>query len=122
MEKPGRENGTLLLALIAGLSINGSFAALFSSVVPFSIFPLIALVLAVYCLHQRYLNRVMPDGMPKLAAACFVLGLLIYSAFVRAEYPQIGSNFLPSILCVVLVLWIGIKLKARKTLGGQSQP
>lgn len=39
MEKPGRENGTLLLALIAGLSINGSFAALFSSVVPFSIFP-----------------------------------------------------------------------------------
>ena len=77
MEKPGRENGTLLLALIAGLSINGSFAALFSSVVPFSIFPLIALVLAVYCLHQRYLNRAMPDGMPKLAAACFLLGLLL---------------------------------------------
>ncbi len=85
MEKPGRENGTLLLALIAGLSINGSFAALFSSVVPFSIFPLIALVLAVYCLHQRYLNRAMPDGMPKLAAACFLLGLLLYSAIVRAN-------------------------------------
>lgn len=116
MEKPGRENGTLLLALIAGLSINGSFAALFSSVVPFSIFPILTLVLAVYCLHQRYLHRAMPDGMPKLAAATFLLGVLLYSAIVRAEYPQIGSNFLPAIISVVLVFWIGIKLKARKAL------
>ncbi|VEA69161.1 Inner membrane protein yijD [Serratia plymuthica] len=121
MEKSGRENGTLLLALIAGLSINGSFAALFSSVVPFSIFPIIALVLAVYCLHQRYLHRVMPDGMPKLAAACFLLGVLLYSAIVRAEYPQIGSNFLPAIVAVALVLWIGVKLKARKAPEGNSQ-
>lgn len=114
MEKPGRENGTLLLALIAGFSINGSFTALFSSVVPFSIFPIIALVLAVYCLHQRYLDRAMAHGMPKLAAACFLLGLLLYSAIVRAEYPQIGSNFLPSIICVALVFWIGVKLRAHK--------
>ncbi|MFI8417792.1 YijD family membrane protein [Serratia sp. NPDC078593] len=122
MEKLGRENGTLLLAFIAGLSINGSFTALFSAIVPFSIFPLIALVLAAYCLHQRYLNRAMPDGIPRLAAACFMLGLLLYSAIVRAEYPQIGSNFLPSILCVALVLWIGIKLKARKALDNNPQP
>ncbi|MEE4410801.1 MULTISPECIES: YijD family membrane protein [unclassified Serratia (in: enterobacteria)] len=121
MEKSGRENGTLLLALIAGLSINGSFAALFSSVVPFSIFPIISLVLAVYCLHQRYLHRAMPDGMPKLAAACFLLGVLLYSAIVRAEYPQIGSNFLPAIVAVALVLWIGVKLKARKALEGNTQ-
>ena len=115
-EHPRREKGTLLLALIAGLSINGSFAALFSSVVPFSVFPLISLVLAVYCLHQRYLNRAMPQGMPSLAAACFMLGLLLYSAIVRAEYPQIGSNFLPAILAVALVFWIGVKLKARDTM------
>lgn len=114
-EHPRRENGTLILALIAGLSISGSFTALFSSVVPFSIFPLIALVLAVYCLHQRYLNRAMPKGMPSLAAACFMLGLLLYSTIVRAEYPQIGSNFLPAILSVALVFWIGVKVKARKT-------
>jgi len=112
-EHSRREKGTLLLALIAGLSINGSFAALFSSVVPFSVFPLLSLLLAVYCLHQRYLNRAMPQGMPSLAAACFMLGLLLYSAIVRAEYPQIGSNFLPAILAVALVFWIGVKLKAR---------
>lgn len=35
MGKPDRENGTLLLTLIVGFSINGSFAALCSSVVPF---------------------------------------------------------------------------------------
>lgn len=115
IEQPRQEKGTLVLALIAGLSVNGAFVALFSAAVPFSIFPLVALVLAVYCLHQRYLHHAMPDGMPLLAAACFLLGLLLYSAIVRVEYPDIGSNFVPSLLCVALVLWIGIKLKARRS-------
>ncbi|MCP1064976.1 YijD family membrane protein [Serratia symbiotica] len=122
MEKPGRENGTLLLTLIAGFSINGSSAALFSSVVPsFSVFPIIALLLAVYCSHQRYLNHVMLDGTPKLAAAYFLLGLLLYSVTMRVEHPQIGSNFLPSIPCVAQVFWIGFKLKACKALNENAQ-
>ncbi|CAM3627584.1 YijD family membrane protein [Yersinia entomophaga] len=121
MEQPRRENGTLILALIAGLAVNGSFAALFSSFVSFSLFPLLALVLAVYCLHQRYLNYPMPLGLPKLASACFLLGILAYSAIIRVEYPQIGSNFLPSILCVILVFWIFFKLKARKAAATESQ-
>ncbi|MCG8709474.1 YijD family membrane protein [Brenneria sp. 4F2] len=108
-----REKGTLILALVAGLSVNGSFLALFSAQVPFSIFPLIALVLSVYCLHQRYMNRSMSESAPLLVAASFLLGLLVYSAIVRVEYPAIGSNFIPSILCVALVLWIGFKLKSR---------
>lgn len=110
-----QERGTLGLAFIAGLAINGTFAALFSSVVPFSIFPMITLVLTVYCLHQRYLNRTMPVGLPSIAAACFVLGVLLYSAVVRAEYPAIGSNFLPAVLSVALLFWIGFKVRARKT-------
>lgn len=76
---------------------------------------------AVNCLHQRYLNRAMLDIAPKLAAACFLLGLLLYSTIMRVEHPQIGSNFLPSIVCVVLVFWIGFKLKARKALGENVQ-
>ncbi|EEP90089.1 YijD family membrane protein [Yersinia kristensenii] len=111
-----RETGTLLLALITGLAINGSFNALFSGFVPFSIFPLLALILAVYCLHQRYLNFAMPQGLPVLAGACFLLGILVYSAIVRVEHPAIGSNFVPSILSVVLVFWILFKLKARKSM------
>ncbi|MEC5319586.1 YijD family membrane protein [Brenneria populi subsp. brevivirga] len=108
-----REKGTLILALVAGLSINGSFSALFSALVPFSIFPLIALVLSVYCLYQRYVDRSMSESAPLLVAASFLLGLLLYSAIVRVEYPAIGSNFIPSLLCVALVLWIGLRLKSR---------
>ncbi|MEN5018447.1 YijD family membrane protein [Erwinia sp. Eh17-17] len=110
----GRDKGTLLLTFITGLSINGSFSVLFSSLVPFSVFPLITLGLAVWCLHQRYLNRAMPDGMPSLAAAFFLLGILVYSAIVRAAYPDIGSNFVPTILMVVVVFWIAMKWRARK--------
>jgi Protein of unknown function (DUF1422) len=110
-----RETGTLLLALITGLAINGSFNVLFSTFVPFSLFPLLTLILAVYCLHQRYLNFVMPHGLPVLASACFLLGILLYSAIVRVEHPAMGSNFVPAILSVVLVFWILFKLKTRKS-------
>ncbi len=74
MKHSVQDKGTLLLALIAGLSINGAFAALFSSIVPFSVFPILSLLLTVYCLHQRYQNRSMPVGLPGLAAAFFILG------------------------------------------------
>lgn len=110
----GRDKGTLLLAFLTGLSINGSLSVLFSSIVPFSVFPLIALGLSAWCLHQRYLNRAMPDGMPSIAAAFFLLGILVYSAIVRAEYPDLGSNFVQTILMVALVFWIGLKLRARR--------
>lgn len=109
----GRDKGTVLLAFLTGLSINGTFSVLFSSIVPFSIFPLIALALSAWSLHQRYLNRAMPDGMPSLAAAFFLLGVLLYSALVRAEYPEIGSNFVPTILMVTVVFWIVTKWRSR---------
>ncbi|MDU4093432.1 MAG: YijD family membrane protein [Pantoea sp.] len=112
-DKNPRDKGTLALAFITGLAINGSFSVLFNSLVPFSIFPLIALGLAAWCLHQRYLNRAMPDGMPSLAAAFFLLGILVYSAIVRADYPEIGSNFLPVVLMVALIFWIGTRLRRR---------
>jgi FtsH-binding integral membrane protein len=114
MKQTGQDRGTLLLALIAGLSINGTFAALFSSIVPFTVFPLISLVLTVYCLHQRYQNRTMPLGLPGLAAACFILGVLVYSTVVRAEHPDIGSNFFPAVLSVIMVFWIGFRMRNRK--------
>ncbi|MCZ4059841.1 YijD family membrane protein [Pantoea sp. LMR881] len=109
-----RDKGTLILAFITGLAINGSFSVLFSAFVPFSIFPLIALGLAAWCLHQRYLNCNMPEGMPGLAAAFFLLGILVYSALVRAEYPDMGSNFVPTILMVALVFWIASRIRRRR--------
>lgn len=114
MKQTDQDRGTLLLALIAGLSVNGTFAALFSAIVPFSIFPIISLVLTVYCLHQRYQNRTMPVGLPGLSAGCFILGILLYSTVVRAEYPAIGSNFLPAVLSVILVFWVGSRVRHRR--------
>ncbi|MDY0972764.1 YijD family membrane protein [Siccibacter turicensis] len=114
MRNSVQEKGTLLLAFVAGLSINGTFTALFSDIVPFSIFPIISLVLSAWCLHQRYQNRTMPLGLPGIAAACFLLGVLVYSTVVRAEYPAIGSNFVPSILTVILLFWIIFRLRSRR--------
>ena len=57
----------------------------------------------------------MPVGLPGLAAACFILGVLLYSTVVRAEYPDIGSNFLPAVLSVALVFWIGSRMRSRKS-------
>ncbi len=114
MEQYRQDKSTLLLAFIVGLATNGTFSAVFSSVVSFSVFPLITLILSIYCIHQRYLNYSMPDGMPKLVVACFLLGLFSYSAIIRVEYPEIGSNFLPAVMGTVLVFWIYRKVKIRK--------
>jgi hypothetical protein len=115
MGKLGCEKSTLLLALIVGLSIKGSYAALFYSVIPFSIFPFIALAMTAYYGYQCYQNGSIPRGMAKLMSGCCLLGFLGYSAVIRAEHPQIGSNFWLSILCVVLVFWIGYQLKKRRS-------
>lgn len=113
MKHSVQDKGTLLLALIAGLSINGAFAALFSSIVPFSVFPILSLLLTVYCLHQRYQNRSMPVGLPGLAAA-FLFSGCCCTAPSGAEYPDIGSNFFPAVLSVAMVFWIGYKMRNRK--------
>ncbi|MDC9598111.1 YijD family membrane protein [Xenorhabdus anantnagensis] len=124
MEQYRQDKSTMLLALIVGMATHGTFSAFFNSFVPFSIFPIIALVLSLYCLHQRYLNYPMAEGLPKLAMGCFFLGMFMYSAFIRMEYPGIGSNFLPVIISTALVFWIYLKMKGRKqqsTLMSESQ-
>lgn len=70
-----------------------------------SVFPLISLILAVYCLYQRYLNQPMTDGMPKLIFSFFLLGLFGYNAYTRTVNPEWGSNF--SLLFVLLLLRCG---------------
>ncbi|WP_338883738.1 MULTISPECIES: YijD family membrane protein [Xenorhabdus] len=114
MEQYRQDKSTMLLALIVGMATHGTFSAFFNSFVPFSIFPLIALALSLYCLHQRYLNYPMAEGLPKLATGCFLLGIFMYSAFIRMEYPAIGSNLLSVIIGTVLVFWIYLKMKKRK--------
>ncbi|PHM39516.1 membrane protein [Xenorhabdus mauleonii] len=117
MEQYRQDKSTMLLALIVGLATHGTFSTFFNSYVSFSIFPIITLALSLYCLHQRYLNYPMAEGLPKLATGCFFLGMFVYSAFIRVKHPEIGSNILPVIIGTVLVFWIYLKARERKKLG-----
>ncbi|SFU94543.1 YijD family membrane protein [Xenorhabdus koppenhoeferi] len=114
MEQYRQDKSTMLLALIVGLATHGTFSTFFNSYISFSIFPIIALVLSLYCLHQRYLNYPMAEGLPKLTIGCFFLGMFMYSAFIRMEYPEIGSNFFPVVIGTALIFWIYLKVKGRK--------
>lgn len=106
-ERVSRDYRTFLLTFIIGLSMNGTFNALFDSVISF---PIIALCFSVYCVYQRYVTYPIPEGTPALAVSCFLLGTFLYSSVIRAEYTGIGSNFLLTIICVSLVFRIGYKL------------
>lgn len=108
------ERSTLLLSLVVGLSTHGTFSALFNSSVEFSIFPIIALILAVYCLHQRYLHHAMPMGLPKFVAGSLFLGMFGYAAILRVQHPEVGSNFIPATVIVIIALWMYTSWKARK--------
>lgn len=116
MENLPVEKPTLLFALLAGIAFGGSWCVLFSASVAFSIFPLLALALTIYCLLQRYQRYAMMDGMASLALGCFGLGLFGYAALVRTQYPQMGSNFLFVVISLALIFWLGVRLqKLRQT-------
>ncbi|MDP2574848.1 hypothetical protein CW749_21815 [Vibrio sp. vnigr-6D03] len=106
----GSEKKTLLLALIAGMCGNALLSALTVSEVAFSVFPLIALVLAVQNLYQEYLRHPVSEEIPMVALACFFVGAFGYSAFLGAQHPESGSNFFSIIVTLLLLVWVGKKL------------
>ena len=63
----------LLLALLIGICGDAFLSVLTESVVPFSFFPLIALLLAAYQLYQHYRHEPMVGNTPQLYPA-----LLLY--------------------------------------------
>lgn len=116
MEQPQGVKSTLLIAVVIGIALHGTYSALFSLWDERTIFPIISLVLAVYCLLQRYLHQPMIDGMPKLIFSFFLFGVFGYNAFSRVIHPELGSNFFSSVVLAVLVLWIYKQLKQRQRL------
>ncbi|MCW8331051.1 YijD family membrane protein [Photobacterium sp. SDRW27] len=114
-EQVKAERKTLVLSLLAGLCGNATLAVLTSGAVSFSVFPVIAFGLAVYCLYQEYLSKPMSEGTPAIAFACFLVGAFGYSAFLRAQMPDMGSNFLPLMIALGLLFWVVYKLGIMKT-------
>ncbi|SDH89155.1 Protein of unknown function [Vibrio xiamenensis] len=106
----GSERKTLILALIAGMCGDALLSWLTMSEISFSIFPLIALVLAVQALYQEYLRHPVSEDIPLVGLACFFVGAFGHSAFLKAQYPEAGSNFFSIMVSLLLLLWVGYRM------------
>ncbi|WCE29608.1 YijD family membrane protein [Vibrio sp. SCSIO 43137] len=104
------ERKTLLLAVVAGMCGNALLSSVTLSEVSFSIFPLIALVLAVQMLYQNYLSNPVAEEIPMIGLACFFVGAFGHSAFVKAQFPEVGSNFFAIMVTMLLLAWVGKKM------------
>ncbi|MGO4998750.1 YijD family membrane protein [Oceanisphaera sp. W20_SRM_FM3] len=100
----------ILLALLVGLCGNGTLAALSVSQVAFSLFPIIALVLAARQLYQEYLTVPMEGDTPLCTLLAFLIGVFSYSAILRTEFPEMGTNFLSVMVTLILVIWLALKM------------
>lgn len=108
-----RHNGefkNLVLAFIAGMCGDAILSWITMSEVSFSIFPLIALVLSVQALYKDYLSHPVSEDFPLVGLACFFVGGFGHSAFIKAQYPNSGSNFFAIMIVLVLMFWIGKKM------------
>lgn len=113
-ENSRNERKTLALSVVAGLCLNAVWVGLTVTEVAFSIFPIIAFVLAGQNLYQEYLRKPANDDTSLVAVACFFVGLFGHSALVKAQYPEIGSNFFSILVALGLLLWVGVKMGALK--------
>ena len=100
----------LVLALVAGMCCDAILSWLTMSQVGFSIFPVIALVLSVQSLYQEYLKKPVSEDFPLVGLASFFVGVFGHSAFLKAQYPDSGSNFFAIVVVLVLMIWIGKKM------------
>ena len=101
-----QDKKVLLFSLIAGAGANGTLAGVTLEQVAFSFFPLIACGLSFYCMLSEYQNRALEGDIPLLTAASFLVGALGYSVFIRVSFPEIGSNFLPLMICMGIIFYM----------------
>lgn len=100
----------ILLAFLVGLCGNATLATLTVSQLAFSLFPLIALALAAHMLYREYLSVPMEGATPACTLLAFLIGIFGYSAVLRTDYPEMGSNYLTVMILLVLVIWLALKM------------
>ncbi len=106
----GSERKTLILALVAGMCGDALLSWLTMDEISFSIFPVIALVLSVQALYQEYLRHPVSEDVPLVSLASFFVGFFGHSAFLKAQYPEAGSNFFSIIISLLLLFWVGYRM------------
>ncbi len=108
------ERKPLIVAFLTGYCGSATMAMLTTAQLSLSIFPLIAFALAGYSLYQLYIKGPMAGMTPNLTLASLVLGYLVYSAMLRVEYPEIGSNLIQVLLGLGIFFWMVIQMKKEK--------
>lgn len=103
------ERKFLFLAVIAGICGSASLGGIFTPSISFSIFPIVAFVLAIYTFYQQHTAQPLTEGTPLIAFACFLVGVFGYSAFVRIQMPDLGGNFFAIIVAMLLSFWVFFK-------------
>lgn len=101
--RTGRSENALLLTLITNLSVGNAFTTLFDSVIPFSMFPVVSLILAICYLRRHCLGHAVPMNLPNLTTTYFVLNMLLCDAMIHTRCPSVNSGFFPTMLSIVVI-------------------
>jgi len=100
----------LMYTFLIGLSANACFSILTISQVTFSPFPFFTLFFAISHFYRLYIHEANNESSIRPAWATFFIGLFSYSAFVGAQHPELGSNFLSIATSLILTIWLMYKL------------
>jgi len=100
----------LAYTFLIGLSANACFSILTVTLVPFSPFPFLTLYFTVNHFYKIYIKEAHHEVSIRPAWAAFLIGIFSYSAFLAAQYPELGSNFISITLTLLLTIWLMYKL------------
>ncbi len=100
----------LAYTFLIGLSANACFSILTITLVPFSPFPFLTLFFAVNHFYGLYIKEAHNEISVRPAWGAFFIGIFSYSAFLGAQYPELGSNFISITLTLILSIWLMYKL------------
>ena len=100
----------LIYTFLIGLAANACFSILSISAIHFSPFPFLTLFFAVNHFYRLYIHEANNENSIRPAWVTFFIGLFSYSAFVGAQYPELGSNFFSITITLILSIWLMYKL------------
>ena len=100
----------LAYTFLIGLSANACFSILTITFATFSPFPFLTLFFAVNHFYRIYIKEAHNEVSIRPAWAAFLIGIFSYSAFLAAQHPELGSNFISITLTLLLSIWLMYKL------------
>lgn len=100
----------LIYTFLIGLSANACFSILTIDLVSFSPFPFFTLFFAINHFYRLYINEANSESSIRPAWATFFIGIFSYSAFIGAQYPELGSNLFSITITLILSIWLMYKL------------